>query len=206
MPGYPIELDLIGQRVLVVGLGVVGRRKARGLLAAGARVLGVDPRANDIEAPEGIEARAEDYRAEHLQGMRLAIAAATREVNRRVVADAKGFGIWVNTATEPGAGEFRLPAVWRDGPLTLTVATGGASPALAARLRDRAARALGSEAAVLAGVLAELRPIALARVADPEHRRRCLERWAGPRGLRLCAEQGPAAVREAILREIDSIK
>jgi siroheme synthase-like protein len=202
MPGYPIELEMVGTSALVVGLGVVGRRKARGLVAAAARVVAVDPRAAEIEVPEGVEARSEQYNVEHLKGMRLAIAAASREINRRVVADAKRLGIWVNSATEPNEGDFRLPAVWREGPLTLTVATGGASPALAARLRDRAARAIGPEAATLAGVLAELRPIVLARVADPEQRRRCLERWAGLCGLRLCAEQGPEAVREAILRDI----
>ena len=36
MNGYPIELDLRGRKVVVVGLGAVGLRKIRGLVAAGA--------------------------------------------------------------------------------------------------------------------------------------------------------------------------
>src|SRR5271170_4439818 len=136
MPGYPIELDLRGRTVLVVGLGAVGQRKALGLATAGARVIGVDPAARVTIAPP-IEVRAEVYRAAHLEGVSLAFAAATPAVNRRVVADARGLGVWVSSASEPGTGDFTVPAVWREGPLTLTVATAGASPALAVALRDR---------------------------------------------------------------------
>ncbi len=43
MSGYPIELKMEGRTAVVVGLGRVGRRKAAALVAAGARVIGVDP-------------------------------------------------------------------------------------------------------------------------------------------------------------------
>ena len=61
MSGYPIELNLNGRTVLVVGLGPVGRRKAEALAAAGARVIGVDPAAGSFahDLPEGIEVMAE---------------------------------------------------------------------------------------------------------------------------------------------------
>ena len=196
MPPYPIELDLRGRTALVIGLGPVGRRKAGGLLEAGARVVGVDPDPRAVAAaPAGIEGCVEPYRKDHLRGAALAIAAATPGVNRRVVADARAAGVWVNSAGEPGAGDFRLPAAWRDGPLTLTVSTAGASPALARVLRDRAAAALGPAAAGLAGLLAELRPLALARIPDPAARRRLLASWADPRLLDLWAAEGPEAIR-----------
>ncbi|WP_435011468.1 precorrin-2 dehydrogenase/sirohydrochlorin ferrochelatase family protein [Tundrisphaera lichenicola] len=156
MPTYPIELDLTGRLALVVGLGAVGRRKASGLLESGARVLGIDPAV--LEAPIGVELRVEPYRAGHLEGVSLAFAAATAEVNRWVVADARRLGVWVNSASDPGSGDFALPATWRDGPLTLTVSTSGASPALASALRDRAKMALGASAGALAAILAESGP------------------------------------------------
>src|SRR4051794_33908637 len=117
MPGYLIELDLRGKSALVVGLGVVGRRKAAGLIEAGARVVGVDPRADPDLGPTGLIVRREPYRAEHLAGAALAIAAATAEVNQTVVADARAAGIWVNAASESESGDFRVPATWRSGPL-----------------------------------------------------------------------------------------
>ena len=106
MPGYPIELDLRGRTVLVVGLGAVGRRKAAGLATAGARVIGVDP-AVEVPLAIPIEVRAELYRTEHLEGVSLAFAAATAAVNRRVVADARRLGVWVCSASEPGTGTSR---------------------------------------------------------------------------------------------------
>ena len=205
MPAYPIELDLNGRTVLVVGLGPVGRRKAAGLKEAGARVIGVDPAADRLDpaALEGIEVRGEAYHAEHLRGVSLAIAAAPPEVNRRVVADARRAGVWGCSTSDPGAGDFTVPAVWRSGPLVLTVSTSGASPALAAALRDRAAEALGPAAAGLATVLAELRPVVLARLDDPAARRRILAEWADPRWLALWTEQGPDAVRRALEQRLE---
>jgi precorrin-2 dehydrogenase / sirohydrochlorin ferrochelatase len=208
MAGYPIELDLRGRRVLVVGLGPVGRRKARGLAEAGARVLGVDPAAGGRgfaggSAPIGIEVRAEEYRAGHLEGASLAFGAATPGVNRRLLADARRAGVWACSASDPGAGDFRVPAVRRDGPLTVTVATSGASPALARALCERAAGALGPAAAGLAALLAELRPRVLARLDGPDARRRLMAAWADPRWLDLWERDGPEAVRRALERAID---
>jgi siroheme synthase-like protein len=204
MPGYPIELDLRGRRVLVVGLGAVGRRKASGLAAAGARVVAVDPGvASALELPGAIEVRREPYGAAHLEGMTLAFAAAPAEVNRRVVADARRAGVWVCSASDPRAGDFTVPAVWREGPLTLTVDTAGASPALAVALRDRAARALGPAAAGLAALLVALRPEVFARVKTRAARRRLLAGWADPRWLDLWTSAGPEAVRQALVRALE---
>lgn len=200
---YPIDLDLNGRRVLVVGLGRVGRRKAAGLVDAGAKVLGVDPKGWNEGEAAGVEVRVESYRAEHAQGMTLVFAAATVEVNRLVVADAKDRGIWVNSASEPGAGDFQTPAVWRDGLLTLAVSTSGASPALAAGLRDRAVEALGPSAAGLVALVAELRPMVLARLTDPARRRQLLADWASPRWLDLWTASGPEAVRLQLVRSLD---
>lgn len=203
MPGYPIELDLRGRLALVVGLGTVGRRKAAGLVAGGARVVGVDPGADPAGTPAGVELRPEPYRAGHLTGVRLAFAAGPPGLNARVVADARAAGVWVNSASDPGAGDFTLPAVLRSGGLTLSVSTAGASPALAAALRDRAAGALGPGAAGLVTTLSELRPEVLARLADPAARRRVLTDWADPRWLDLWAAGGPEAVRRELRRVLD---
>lgn len=197
MPGYPIELDLRGRPVLVVGLGRVGTRKASGLVEAGAQVVAVDPRP-DLVVPNGVEHRPEEFRPGHLEGMSLAFAAATPEVNREVVAAAKRMGVWVNAASGPDSGDFAVPAVWREGPVALAVSTSGASPALAATLRDRAARAIAGGPA-LAALLAEVRPIVQGRIADPEDRRRRLADWGSARWLDAVESDGMEAIRGAWL-------
>ncbi len=206
MTGYPIELKLEGRTVVVVGLGPVGRRKAAALLAAGARVIGVDPAGGDLDplSLPGIEVIAQPYQAEQLDGACLVIAAGPAQVNERVVADARRIGAWVCSTSEPEAGDFTVPAVWTSGPLVLTVSTSGASPALAAALRDRAAQALGPAAAGLAELLAELRPLVFDRLTDPHARRQIFREWADPRWLSLWTEQGPEAVRQALLRRLEN--
>lgn len=200
---YPIELDLNGRTALVVGLGSVGRRKAAGLVAAGAAVIGIDPAVTSETCPESVSPRVEPYHERHLEGVSLVVAACTPEVNRRVVADARAAGLWVNSASEPGSSDFFLPAVWRSGGILLTVSTSGASPALARMLRDRAAEALGKAAAGLAATLADLRPIVLARVENPEIRRKILNNWGNPRWLDLFAKGGATAVRGELTRVLD---
>ena len=202
MPGYPIELDLRGRRVLVVGLGRVGTRKASGLVEAGAFVVGVDPRP-DVAIP-GVEHRPEEFRPEHFEGMSLAFAAATPGVNREVVEFAKRLGIWVNAASDPERGDFLVPATWRSGLVTLAVSTSGASPALAATLRDRAAEAMRG-GPVLAALLAEFRARAMARVAEPEARRRLLSDWGDGRWLAAIERDGPEAVRAAWQASLEEI-
>ncbi|WP_435015386.1 precorrin-2 dehydrogenase/sirohydrochlorin ferrochelatase family protein [Tundrisphaera sp. TA3] len=197
MAGYLIELDLREKRSLVVGLGVVGLRKAKGLADAGASVLAVDPDESRV-APAGVELRAEAYDPDHLDGIHLAFAAASMEVNRRVVADARSRGIWVNAASEPGSGDFLVPATYRDGPVAVAVSTSGASPRLAATIRDRVAAVIGPEAAGLAALLAELRPELMEQIRDPEERRRRLAAAGSPYWLDRFASLGREAARSEL--------
>lgn len=203
MRGYPVELDLQGRTALVVGLGRVGQRKAAGLLAAGAHVIGVDPQISGDSAPLEIEVYSEPYHREHLSGVSLAIAAATREVNRQVVNDARACGIWVCSASEPTEGDFTVPAIWRDGLLTLTISTTGTSPALAATIRDHAANAIRSSAPGLLKLLAELRPQVLAQVMNQELRRQIFTEWADPCWLALWDQKGPDTVRSELLLRLE---
>ena len=92
-------------------------------------------------------------------------------VNERVFADADTRGLLCNVVDVPDLCSFILPAVHRDDPIVLAISTGGASPALAQRLRDDVARLVTPQHARLARELRELRPWAKARYPTYEARR-----------------------------------
>jgi siroheme synthase-like protein len=159
-PVYPVSLVLQGRRCLVVGGGRVARRKALGLVEAGARV---DLVAKEVLAPvrdlaglESVEER--PYRRGEVAGYRLAVAATgDPAVNQAVFEDGESAGVWVNSADDPASCSFILPAIARQGPLSVAVSTSGFSPALASWLKEHAAEHLGPEMAELAEMLAEAR-------------------------------------------------
>jgi siroheme synthase-like protein len=155
---YPVQLDLAGRPCLVVGGGSVALRKARGLLDAGARVTVVAPVVHDELAAQPVTVERRPYAPGDVAGHRLVIVATDDPaVNRQVFLDGEAHGIWVNSADDPANCSFTLPAVVRQGPITVTVATGGHSPAFAAWLRDQLAADLGPAHETLLQLLAERR-------------------------------------------------
>jgi precorrin-2 dehydrogenase/sirohydrochlorin ferrochelatase len=161
---YPVNLVGLEHRAcLVVGGGAVARRKVEGLLAAGAR-----PRVVATEAAAELASLAErgvvdlalrPYEAADLEGAFLVIAATDDpELNRSIAAEAMARGALVNAVDDADASNFIVPAVVRRGELTIAVSTGGASPALARRLREKLEAQFGPEYEQLVGLLAELRP------------------------------------------------
>jgi precorrin-2 dehydrogenase/sirohydrochlorin ferrochelatase len=202
----PVLLNLTGRLALVVGGGGVGRRRARALLDAGARVrlVCLEARSADLADP-GLDWLTEGYQPGHLAGAAIVCAAGPPELNARVVADAKERGVWVNSATDPGSADFVFPAVVRRGPLVLAVATGGAAPALAAAIARKLEEQFDETFADWVALLAELRPLVRQAVADPQRRRAVYERlcdWGWLERLRL---EGKERVRQALVEQVSNL-
>ena len=157
-----MNLVVEGRPCLVVGGGRVAARKVEGLISCGAQVRVVATRVGgevrDLVPPASIEER--PYRRGEVSAYRLAIAATDDpDTNRAVFEDGEDAGVWVNGADDPLHCSFTLPSVLRRGELTLAVATGGRSPALARWLRDRLEVEIGPEYEVLLNLLAEARDL-----------------------------------------------
>jgi precorrin-2 dehydrogenase / sirohydrochlorin ferrochelatase len=156
---YMACLDLEGRSALVVGGGKVALEKVHGLLESGARVTVVAPRLVPELYELDVEILPRRYRVSDLDGRFLVVAAtSTPSVNRRVSADAEARSLFCNVADVPDLCSFILPAVLRRDPIAVAVSTGGASPALAQRIRDDVDAVIGPEHVELARRLRALRP------------------------------------------------
>jgi len=155
-PYYLAALDLTGRRCVVAGGGAVARRKVEGLLAAGADVLVVAPEVGEM--PEGAVVERRAAQLADLDGALVAVCATDDpDANAALAREARRRGVLVNVVDDPDAGDFTVPAVLQRGSLQVGISTGGASPALARRLRDELATLVGDEYGLLAGLLAALR-------------------------------------------------
>jgi siroheme synthase-like protein len=158
---YPVSLDVRGQACLVVGGGKVAARKARSLLDCGAAVTVITPSVGSemedlFPALQTLVRRA--YMTGDASAFRLVVTATGMpEVDGAVYADAEAAGVWANSADDMAHSSFILPAVHRDGPVTVAVSTSGLSPALASWLRTRLATECGESIGVLAQLLGEAR-------------------------------------------------
>jgi precorrin-2 dehydrogenase/sirohydrochlorin ferrochelatase len=150
--GYPVFLDLQDVPVLVVGAGPIAARKVAGLVAAGAAVTVVGSVVSPaLDRSTVVAVHERPFVASDVDGMRLVITATgLADVDAEVAAVATAAGIWANAADQPADCSFILPAIARNGPLAIAVSTGGASPALARRLREHAAALLSDEVVALA--------------------------------------------------------
>ena len=159
---YPMFLRISGKRCVVVGGGVVARRKVGALLEHGASVEVISPdpcpELDKLAKTGEIKVRRRRYRAGDLQGAFLAIAATdNRALNRQVVKEAKDRVVLVSVADDPQNSDFILPSYVRRGALTIAVSTGGVSPALARKIRTRLEKDFGDEYASLVRLIGEVR-------------------------------------------------
>lgn len=156
---YPVFLDVHDLPVLVVGGGPIGARKVAGLAAAGAMVRLVATVVDEVVDRSMVaDVRERPFEPRDLDGMRLVITATgDADTDRSIAEAARTAGIFVNAADQPADCDVILPAIVREGRVTVAVSTDGASPALAQHLRDRIAELLTPEVGRLADVLADER-------------------------------------------------
>jgi precorrin-2 dehydrogenase/sirohydrochlorin ferrochelatase len=178
---YPAILDLAGRKALVVGAGKVGEGKIRGLLQADAHVRAVSLEATDEVrrwADEGtIDLQLRAYETADLDGCFLVIAATERnETNVRVSEDAEARRMLCNVVDVTHLCNFILPSIMRRDDLAIAVSTGGASPALARKIRLSLEATYGDEYAVAMKLLGALRAELKERYPDPHDRKVIFER------------------------------
>ena len=180
---YPIYLNLAGKKCVILGGGTVAQGKIAGFRDAGAAITVISP-----DATPGIRRAAQngqvkwlerEYHPGDLEGAFIAVAATNVwYVNREIYDEAERLGVLLNVVDDPDLCTFIAPSVVKRDPVTLAISTGGASPALARKLRETLADHPALEWADLARVLARARREVKQRrlVIDPDRWQCCINR------------------------------
>lgn len=196
---FPMFVKLNRRRCLVVGAGTVAESKIESLLAAGASVHVVAPSASEavqrLARAGRITWDARRFTPADLEDVFLVVAAATscEDVNAMVAREARVRGVMCNVVDDPERCDFYYPAVVRRGQLQIAISTGGRSPALAQRLRQELEQQYGPEYEEWLEKLGFTREKLLAKVYDPERRKRLLRLLASPQGFQMFLRAASAA-------------
>lgn len=120
----PIYLDPASTRIALIGQGALAERRLRWLNDAGANV--------DVWPDDRLPSDAELARYHVVW-----IVGLAAETTRRLADAARAARVLVNVEDNVPLCDFHTPALVRRGRLTLSVGTGGASPAAARAVRER---------------------------------------------------------------------
>lgn len=177
----PLSLKLAGERCVVVGGGAVAARKIELLLTAGAalRVVAAEPSAavRDICSAHGCELLERRFRPADVHGALLAIAATDEaRANDAVARACRRRGVLVNCVDDLERSTALFPAIVDRSPVTVAISTGGASPTLARRLRERIEAVLPSRLGALASFLRAHRQSIKDALPDVRSRQRFWDR------------------------------
>lgn len=137
---FPIFLKIASRPCIVIGAGNLAESKIDSLRAAHAKIVVIAPtavsRIVDLASGGEIEWKQREYVDGDLTGHFLVVAATNQPaVNRAVYREAMEKNVLCNAVDDPPFCDFYFPSVVRRGDLQIAISTGGASPALAQRLR-----------------------------------------------------------------------
>jgi len=189
---YPISLDVAGKRAVVIGSEAVAQGKADALRAAGADVVVVQDR---------------PFRPEDLDGAFVCVASSPDPRERAAIfRAARDRHVLANVMDDTQHCDFAAPAVVRRGELTIAIATGGRSTALARRLREELETRFGPEWEQVLEVIGEARSETLPALPDLPDR---ILRWQRALDLdeveRLVREGRPDEARTRLVERLVAV-
>jgi precorrin-2 dehydrogenase/sirohydrochlorin ferrochelatase len=213
MAKYPIFLELSGRRVVVIGGGAVAVRKAQALLAAGARLIVVAQRIDNmltvLSRNKNAELIKSKYSKDYLAEAVLVIAATNNhQLNKQIYKDCQELEVLCNVVDEPELCDFFVPAVVKRGDLQIAIGTEGRCPAYAGHIRKKLEEIFTEEHGQFLAELEELRKRIITDVAEPADRKSLLGELADDKSFKYFIENGPAQWRtfaEELVKKVPSL-
>ncbi len=172
MKYYPIFLDMKDRPVLVVGGGYVALQKIEVLLKSGAKIKVVT---KELIAKEildfNVPLEIREYKEEDILGVSVVVAATNNsKINSLIYSHSKKHNVLLNAVDDKENCDFILGAIANHGDITVTVSTGGNSPIMAKKIRDKIDLLLGEEYEILLKELSKYRTLAYGTLQETERK------------------------------------
>lgn len=202
---YPLFADLSSRQCVVIGGGQVAQRKVTALLKCGARIRLISPEATKRlrnYARKGlIQHWTRQFRAGDLKGAWLVYAATDdTKINQMVHREAVANRIFANVVDQTPLCTFIAPAIFRKGPLTIAISTGGLSPSLSKYLRSELAALIDAGYLPMLRLLKNLRGTAKRKIPRYQDRKVYFDAIVRGRVFQLMRQGKPKeAKKEALL-------
>jgi uroporphyrin-III C-methyltransferase/precorrin-2 dehydrogenase/sirohydrochlorin ferrochelatase len=164
----PLFFDLTAGPVILAGAGREALAKLRILKAAGARIRwhvlsheAVDEaNAQDVELRIGLPGDAD------FLGVVALVASAGRELDERLAARARAMNVPVNVVDRPDLSSFIFPSIVDRGDVVVAIGSGGTSPVLARRLREKIEQILPERIGEFAALMGRKDAVELLEAAE----------------------------------------
>ncbi|HET8857718.1 MAG TPA: bifunctional precorrin-2 dehydrogenase/sirohydrochlorin ferrochelatase [Nitrososphaeraceae archaeon] len=147
-----VDLNLAGKHVIVIGGGVEGSRKVRGLLGQNCKITVITERLNSYLEELSNEKKIEiikmkiksDNVLDNYHDIFLILAATdNKELNRQIVKKGRSMKSFVYAADDPPISDFSYASIINiEGVMQVAISTYGKSPIMARKLRIKTERIL----------------------------------------------------------------
>lgn len=175
---YPIYLRRLHEkRTVIIGGNEEAEGKVRDFLDRNALLTVISPTLNTTLQKWADDKRFDwvprNYRYGDLSGAFVVIVAEYEgDINEKVYREADEKNLLVNVMDDIPHANFAFGSIVRQGPLTISISTGGAAPALAVRLRQRFEQEFGTEYGQFLEFMQSLRKPMAAHHHDFQDRRK----------------------------------
>ena len=147
-----VDLNLAGKNVIVIGGGVEGVRKVKGLLGQNCKITVISERLNSYLEELAQQKKIEIVKMkiknanvlDNYQNLFLVLAATdNKELNRKIVEKGRSMMSFVYAADDPPVSDFSYASIINiEGIMQVAISTFGKSPIMARRLRIKTERIL----------------------------------------------------------------
>ncbi len=160
---FPIAWVTSGRNLLLIGADAMGADRLRTALQydwAAIRVVGtpVDDAVRRLASDPRVDLHAREVTRADVGWAQMVIESTTdADLGRRVGGWARAAGVPASTMDKPDTCDFYYTSLIRRGPMVISISSGGASPAIIARLRKHLEALVGCGWCKAANLLASLR-------------------------------------------------